>query len=72
MSHQGPLLEEYKQSSRKYKWPDPRMKLLFPKVVSDKWKLLLKNYMYPEDVVIKICQKFFSEGKVIDIKYLIL
>ncbi len=64
MSHRGPLLEEHSKSSRKYKWPDARLKLLFPKVVSDKWKIFLQKYTYPEDVVKQICHKFFAEGRV--------
>ncbi len=64
MTHRGPLLDEFTKSGRIYKWPDQRMKMLFPKLVSDKWKSFLEKYMYPEDVVKQICQKFFAEGRV--------
>jgi hypothetical protein len=64
MNHRGPLLEEFNKGGRQYKWPDPRMKLLFPKIVSDKWKSFLQKYIYPEDIVKQICQKFFSDGRV--------
>jgi hypothetical protein len=64
MNHRGPLLDEFNKAGRHYKWPDARMKLLFPKIVSDKWKSFLQKYMYPEDVVKQICQKFFSDSRV--------
>jgi hypothetical protein len=60
MSHKGPLLEEYMQNPRKYKWPDVRLKLYFPKVISEKWKNSLNKYMYSEEKVREICNKFFS------------
>jgi hypothetical protein len=64
MKHRGPLAEEFLKSGRNYKWPDQRLKLHFPKVVSDKWKNFLQKYMYPEPVVKAICKKYFSEGRV--------
>jgi hypothetical protein len=61
MAHRGPLLEEYLQNNpRKYKWPDVRLKLYFPKVVSEKWKNTLNKYLYSEERVRDICNKFFS------------
>jgi hypothetical protein len=65
MQHRGPLMEEYSTNPRKYKWPDVRLKLMFPKVVSDKWKSFVQKFVYPENIVKKICKKFFGEGKVI-------
>lgn len=64
MKHRGPVAEEFLKSGRNYKWPDQRLKLHFPKIVSDKWKMFLQKYMYPEPVVKAICKKFFSEGRV--------
>jgi len=50
----------------KYHWPeDPRAKLYFPKVISDKWKRELAKFTYDERSVKKICNKFFDGGKVI-------
>jgi len=60
MAHRGPLLEEYLQNNpRKYKWPDVRLKLYFPKVISEKWRNSLNKYIYSEDKVREICNKYF-------------
>lgn len=64
MRHKGPVMEEFKKNPRKYKWPDQRLKLQFPKIVSDKWKAFLQKFTYPEAIVKAICKKFFSEGRV--------
>lgn len=66
MKHRGPLLDEYNANPRKYKWPDPKIKLFFPKIVSDKWRSFLIKYIYPEDKVKTICNQFFSQGKVLN------
>ena len=59
MAHRGSLLEEYLHSPRKYKWPDVRLKLYFPKVISEKWRNSLNKYVYSEDKVREICSNFF-------------
>lgn len=64
MKHRGPLVEEYKTNPRKFRWPDPRLRLYFPKVVSDKWKNFLQKYMYPESRVKQICRNFFKGSRV--------
>jgi hypothetical protein len=71
MKHRGPLIEDLHQYKKKYKWPDVRMKLLFPKVVTDKWKNFLQRFTYPEDKVKFICKKFFeSKGVYLIFNYL--
>lgn len=62
MPHRGPLLDEYLHHPRKYKWPDVRLKLYFPKIVSEKWKNSLNKYLYSEEKVRDICNKFFSSN----------
>lgn len=64
MEHRGPLMEDYAANPRKFKWPDIRVKLYFPKIVSDKWKQFLKKYDYPEEKVKSIIKSFFSKGRV--------
>jgi hypothetical protein len=58
--HIGPLLFEYQQNPRKYKWPDVRLKIYFPKVVSQKWKNFLEKYTYSVEKVRDVCNKFKS------------
>lgn len=65
MRHSGPLAEEVENYNRKYHWPDVRAKLYFPKVVSNKWKKNLQQYVYSEDKVKVICKKYFGDSKVI-------
>ena len=65
MRHSGPLVEEADNYYRKFNWPDVRAKLYFPKVVSNKWKKNLQQYIYSEDKVKAICRKFFGDSKVI-------
>ncbi len=63
--HKGPILSEL-ENVRKYLWPDdPRAKLYFPKIVSDKWKTMLEKYQLDEKNVKKIVSKFFDGGYVI-------
>lgn len=64
MRHNGPLVSEADKYNRKYRWPDIRAKLNFPKVVSNKWKQNLQKYTFSEDKVKLICAKFFSSSKV--------
>jgi len=64
MKHSGPLVEELENYNRKYQWPDVRAKLYFPKVVSNKWKKNLQQYIYSEAKVKAICKKYFGESKV--------
>jgi hypothetical protein len=62
--HRGPILAGIDPASQPYKWPDPRVKLYFPKVVTDKWKASLKKYIYNEQKVIKMVTKFWEGNPV--------
>lgn len=62
MRHRGPLVEELPQYNKKFKWPDNRAKLYFPKEVSDKWNRFIEKFLYPEDKVKSLCVKWF-EGR---------
>lgn len=55
MRHRGLFPEEIESKNlRPYIWPDPRAKLYFSKIVSDKWKENLKQYTYSFGKVKKI------------------
>lgn len=55
MKHKGLFTEEVENAKlRPYKWPDVRAKLYFNKIVSDRWKETIKQYIYPSSVVKKI------------------
>ena len=64
MKHNGPIVEDVESYNRKYRWPDIRAKLYFPKVVSSKWKKNLEKYTYSEEKIKMICFKFFTGSKV--------
>jgi hypothetical protein len=57
MSHRGPLLEELPKYNRKYKWPDNRVKLLFPREITKKWLTFVNRFEYDKSTVKKIFQK---------------
>ena len=53
--HKGIFTEEFlAKKIRPFSWPDIRAKLYFGKIVSDKWKELLKKYTYPYSTVKKL------------------
>jgi hypothetical protein len=55
MKHKGLFTEEVENGKlRPYKWPDVRAKLYFNKIVSDRWKETIKQYIYPIHVVKKL------------------
>jgi hypothetical protein len=62
--HRGFLLEEMDANKRPYQHPDPRAKLYFPKVVTEKWKKSLEGYKLNEQQVIKKCTKFWESKPV--------
>lgn len=62
--HRGPVLANIDPASQPYKWPDPRVKLYFPKVVTDKWKESLKKHIYSEQKVTKMVNKFWENNPV--------
>lgn len=57
MSHRGPILDELPKYNRKYKWPDNRVKLYFPREVTKKWITFVNRFEYDKSTVKRIFQK---------------
>jgi hypothetical protein len=64
MNHRGPLVEELPKYNRKYKWPDQRAKLYFPKEVTKKWLNFVNRYEFPRPVVKQMILKHLKGGEV--------
>ena len=63
--HHGPLLEEEKKFKRKYIYPDIRLQFSFRRIVSDRWKNYIQQFIYDEKKVMKICKNFVNKkGKI--------
>lgn len=55
MRHRGIFTEELESSKiRPYTWPDIRAKLYFKKIVTDKWKANIQQYIYSPNYIKKI------------------
>jgi hypothetical protein len=65
MNHRGPLVEDLSNHNRKYKWPDQRAKLYFPKEVTKKWLNFVGKYEYPRPVVKQLLIKYLKGSEVI-------
>jgi hypothetical protein len=57
MSHRGPLIEDLAKYNRKFKWPDNRVKLYFPREITKKWLTFVNRFEYDKSTVKKIFQK---------------
>jgi hypothetical protein len=64
MNHRGPLVEDLAKYNRKYKWPDNRVKLYFPREVTKKWLTFVNRFEYDKSTVKKIFQKKGDVNKI--------
>ena len=63
--HHGPLLEEEKKYKRKYVYPDIRLQFSFRRIISNRWKEYIEQFIYDEEKVKRICRNFLhKKGKI--------
>ena len=63
--HHGPLLEDEKKYKRKYIYPDIRLQFSYRRIISDRWKEYIQQFIYDEEKVKKICKIFLNKkGKI--------
>ena len=62
--HHGPLLQDESKYNRKYLYPDIRLQFGLRRIVSDRWKEYIQQFIYDEKKVNKICRNFIhKKGK---------
>ena len=63
--HHGPLLQDEKKYKRKYIYPDIRLQFTFRRIISDRWKAYIQQFIYDEKKVKQICRNFvIKKGKI--------
>ena len=63
--HHGPLLQDEEKYKRKYVYPNIRLQFTFKRIISDRWKNYISNFIYDESKVRKICRNFLmKKGKI--------
>ena len=59
--HHGPLLEDVKKYHRPYKYPDIRLQFTYRRIVGDRWKNYIEQFMFDEKKVKYICKRFLEK-----------
>ncbi len=63
--HHGPLLQDEQKYKRKYIYPNIRLQFTFKRIISDRWKKYISNFIYDENKVRQICRNFLNKkGKI--------
>ena len=63
--HHGPLLQDEQKYNRKYIYPNIRLQFTFKRIISDRWKNYISNFIYDESKVRQICRNFLhKKGKI--------
>ena len=59
--HDGPLVEDAKKYYRPYIYPDIRLQFTYRRIVGDRWKDYIQQFMYDPKKVKYICKRFIEK-----------